>query len=166
MYTACVILLCSCSCVHWLYIQQWCVIVNDLASFIHSWVNLHSIRRFTRFIVLLPTLLLSPFLFFSASHTLFYFYFLLLYLSWGLRTCQATLLMLRSQRFVRTIISYESPCFSTVFPNFYCLKIVRTAFVAVRNGICDRGFISVALLHLMYVNYAFNIFFWFHLLSV
>ena len=47
--------------------------------------------------------------------------------------------MLRSQRFVRTIISYESPCFSIVFPNFHCLKIVRTAFVAVRNGICDRG---------------------------
>ena len=26
-----------------------------------------------------------------------------------------------------------------VFPNFHGLKIVRTAFVAVRNGICDRG---------------------------
>ena len=35
--------------------------------------------------------------------------------------------------------SYESPCFSIVFPIFHCLKIVRTAFVAVRNGICDRG---------------------------
>ena len=41
--------------------------------------------------------------------------------------------MLRSQRFVRTIILYESPF-------YHCLKIVRTAFVAVRNGICDRGF--------------------------
>ena len=52
----------------------------------------------------------------------------------------ALVLMLRSQRFVRTIISYESPCFSIIIPNFHCLKIVRTAFVAVRNGICDRGF--------------------------
>ena len=41
-------------------------------------------------------------------------------------------LMLRSQRFVRTIISYEPPCFSIAFPNFHCLKNVRTAFVAVR----------------------------------
>ena len=48
--------------------------------------------------------------------------------------------MLRSQRFSRTIISYESPCFSIVFPNFHCLKIVCTAFIAVRNGICDQGF--------------------------
>ena len=30
--------------------------------------------------------------------------------------------------------------FSIVFPSFHRLKIVRTAFVAVRNGICDRGF--------------------------
>ncbi|XP_030834953.1 uncharacterized protein LOC115921555 isoform X1 [Strongylocentrotus purpuratus] len=56
--------------------------------------------------------------------------------------------MLQSQRFVRTIIEYESPCFSIVFPNFYCLKIIRTALVAVRNGICDRGF----RFHLPFVN--------------
>ena len=47
-------------------------------------------------------------------------------------------LKLRSERFVRTHRSYESPCFSIVFPNFHCLKIARTAFVAVRNGICER----------------------------
>ena len=52
-------------------------------------------------------------------------------------------IMLRSQMFVRTIISYESPCFSIDFPNFHCLKNPSyTAFVPVRNGICDRGYNS------------------------
>ena len=83
---SCVILLYSCSCVHWLYIQQWCVIVHDLASFfsIHEWTCIQSADVWDLLYILLPTLLLSPFLFFSASHS-FLFLFVLLYLSWGLR---------------------------------------------------------------------------------
>ena len=64
--------------------------------------------------------------------------------------------MLWSQRFVRTIILYESSCFSVVFPNFHCLKIVRMAFVAVCNGICDRGFFLLSSSSSLYL-YLFSL---------
>ena len=58
----------------------------------------------------------------------------------GFESKATVTIKLRSQRFVRTIISYEYPCLSIVFPNFHCLKIVRTALVAVRYVICDQSF--------------------------